>query len=89
MGKELWVKVGCAVALVALVAASAMPQAVPSDTDLLAALDAARFPADDISVLRVRITSTTPDGTREAEILLRFARIDGKDYARIEFLAPA
>jgi len=82
-------KLTSAIALVLLMAAPAIAQANLSDSDLLSALDEARFPAADVNVLRVRIASSTPDATREAEILLQFEQIDAKDVARIEFLAPA
>ena len=82
-------KLTSAIALVLLMAAPAIAQANLSDSDLLSALDEARFPAADVNVLRVRIASSTPDATREAEILLQFGQIDVKDAARIEFLAPA
>jgi hypothetical protein len=85
----MWMKLTCAIALVLLTAAPAIAQANLSDSDLLSALDEARFPAADVNVLRVRIASSTPDATREAEILLQFGQIDAKDVARIEFLAPA
>ncbi|MEI6171708.1 MAG: outer membrane lipoprotein-sorting protein [bacterium] len=82
-------KLTCAIALVLLTAAPAIAQIDLSDSDLLSALDEARFPAADVKVLRVRIASSTPDATREAEILLQFGQIDAKAVARIEFLAPA
>ncbi len=82
-------KLALAVALALLAAVPAIAQTTLSDADLLGALDEARFPAADVNVLRIRITSTTPDATREAEILLKFGQIDGRDAARIEFLAPA
>jgi hypothetical protein len=63
-------------------------QTALSDPDLLAALDDARFPAADVNDIRIRIASTTPDGTREAVIRLLFTQIDGKDCARIEFQTP-
>jgi len=81
-------KLTSAIALVLLMAAPAIAQADLSDSDLLSALDEVRFPAADVNVLRVRIASSTPDATREAEILLQFGQIDAKDVARIEFLAP-
>ncbi len=82
-------KLALALALTLLVAAPAIAQTALSDSDLLSALDEARFPAADVNVLRIHITSITPGATREAEILLRFKQISGKDYARIEFLSPA
>ena len=82
-------KLASAIALVLLAAAPAIAQTNLSDSDLLSALDEARFPAADVNVLRIRITSSTPDAAREAEILLQFKQIGGQDVARIEFLAPA
>ncbi len=76
-------------ALTLLVAMPAIAQTTLSDADLLSALDDARFPAADVNVLRIHVTSTTPDATRDAEILLQFGEIAGQDYARIEFLSPA
>ncbi len=82
-------KLACALALFLLTAAPAIAQVDLSDSDLLSALDEARFPAADVNVLRIRIASSTPDSMREAEILLQFGQIGAKDVARIEFLAPA
>lgn len=82
-------KLACALALFLLTAAPAIAQVDLSDSDLLSALDEARFPAADVNVLRIRIASSTPDTMREAEILLQFGQIGAKDVARIEFLAPA
>jgi hypothetical protein len=74
-----------ALILVGGLALGVAAQTVPSDDELLAALDAARFLDPDVNTIRVRIVSTTPDETREAELLLRFR---GADFARIEFVAP-
>ena len=77
--------------LVALALLSAPGLAQPTDLDddvLLAALDDARFLDTDVSILRVRIDSTTPDETRQAELLLRFLDTDGESLSRIEFLSP-
>src|SRR4030042_1598171 len=82
-------KLACGIALVLVPAAPAIAQVSLSDSDLLSALDEARFPAADVNVLRIRIASSTPDAMREAEILLRFGQVGGQDVARIEFLAPA
>jgi len=87
--KEMRMKLACALALFLLTAAPAIAQVDLSDSDLLSALDEARFPAADVNVLRIRIASSTPDTMREAEILLQFGQIGAKDVARIEFLAPA
>jgi len=87
--KEMRMKLACALALFLLTAAPAIAQVDLSDSDLLSALDEARFPAADVNVLRIRIASSTPDSMREAEILLQFGQIGAKDVARIEFLAPA
>jgi outer membrane lipoprotein-sorting protein len=89
MEKETRMKLALAFVLVLLVVAPATAQTALSDSDLLGALDEARFPASDVNVLRIHITSITPDATREAETLLRFKQIGGKEYARIEFLSPA
>jgi len=72
----------------ALAAASlgAAGQDVISDVDLLQTFDDLRFFDDDVTSLRVRIVSTKGDDVDEAEVLLRFAEIDGEDYTRIEFL---
>ncbi len=77
-----------ACSLLCALALGATAQATPSDDELLAALDAARFLDADVNTLRVRILSTTPDETREAELLLRFLGSGETDSARIEFLAP-
>jgi hypothetical protein len=66
----------------------AAAQGAPSDDELLVALDSARFLEADVNTIRVRIVSTTPDETREAELLLRFFDSGDTDAARIEFLAP-
>jgi hypothetical protein len=87
--KEMRMKLACALALFLLTAAPAIAEVNLSDSDLLSALDEARFPAADVNVLRIRIASSTPDSMREAEILLQFGQIGAKDVARIEFLAPA
>ena len=59
-----------------------------SDAELLERLDEARFPDRSVTSIRVRITSETPEGTREAEVIVYFAEFDGASYARIDFLAP-
>jgi hypothetical protein len=66
----------------------AAAQGTPSDDELLAVLDSARFLDADVNTIRVRIVSTTPDESREAELLLRFLGSADSDAARIEFLAP-
>jgi len=79
-----WIALGALL----LLGFAAVAQTALSDRDLLAALDDARFPTPDVNDLRVRIVSTTPDGTREAVIHLQFTQIDSLDYARIEFQTP-
>jgi len=74
-------------ALASLAAAPAVAQE-PSDDELLAALDAARFFDDDVTTLTIRIVSETPDETREAQLLLSFFESDEGSYARIQFAAP-
>jgi outer membrane lipoprotein-sorting protein len=66
---------------------SGLGQETLSNEALLASLDAARFFGDDVTTLRIRIHAITPDGERDADILLRFADTAG-DAARIEFLSP-
>jgi hypothetical protein len=77
-----------ALILVGGLALGVAAQTVPSDDELLAALDAARFLDPDVNTIRVRIVSKTPDEVREAELLLRFREADGADFARIDFVAP-
>jgi len=77
-----------ALILVGGLALGVAAQTVPSDDELLAALDAARFLDPDVNTIRVRIVSKTPDEVREAELLLRFREADGADFARIEFVVP-
>ena len=66
----------------------AQPAADLSDEALLSLLDEARFLDTAVSTLRVRIDSTTPDETRQAELLLRFLETDSESLSRIEFLSP-
>ncbi len=73
--------------LVALAAAPALAQE-PTDAELLAALDAARFTDDDITTLTIRIVSETPDETREAQLSLSFFESEDGSFARIEFAEP-
>ena len=74
-------------ALAGLVAGPAVAQE-PTDSELLAVLDAARFFDDDVTSLAIRIVSETPDETREAQLSLLFLESDEGSYARIEFAAP-
>jgi len=67
---------------------AAFGQGALPDDELLVALDDARFFADDVTTLRIRIHAVTPDDERDAEILLRFAGPAEDDAARIEFLSP-
>lgn len=78
------------IALLALLLVSipVLAQAELSDAELLQRLDETRFSDRAVTSIRVRITSETPDETREAEVLVYFGEIDGASYARIEFLAP-
>lgn len=80
--------VATACSLFCTLALGAAAQATPSDAELLAALDAARFLDADVNTIRVLILSTTPDETREAQLLLRFFGSGETDSARIEFIAP-
>ena len=66
----------------------AQPAVDLTHDELLATLDEVRFLDADVSTLRVRIDSTTPDETRQAELLLRFLETDGASFSRIEFLTP-
>ena len=66
----------------------ALSQEQLTDIELLSALDNARFFDAEVTKLRVRISSTTPDEEREAEIRLLFSEGDGEALSRIEFLAP-
>lgn len=75
-------------ALVFLAGPSASPQVPPANDALLAALDKARFIDVATTSLWVRVTSTSADETQQAELVLRFKEIDGKDYTRITFIAP-
>jgi len=59
-----------------------------SDEELLATLDEARFFGADVTSLRIRIHSITPEEERDAEIRLLFADSLGEEAARIEFLSP-
>ena len=86
MFKKLGLLLGIPVLFPAYV--SAQPVADLSDDTLLSLLDEARFLDSAVSTLRVRIDSTTPDETRQAELLLRFLEADGESLSRIEFLSP-
>jgi len=66
----------------------ALGQDEPIDTELLRALDDTRFFDAEVTTLRVRIVSITPDEERDAEIRLLFSEIDGETVSRIEFLVP-
>ena len=59
-----------------------------SDAGLLTALDDARFFDDDVTQVRIRIVSETPDETREADLSLSFLETEDGSYARIEFASP-
>jgi len=78
------------IVLLTLAGLAAVPAVAqqPSDAELLAALDAARFFDDDVTTLTIRIVSETPDETREAQLSLSFFESDEGSYARIEFAAP-
>jgi len=74
-----------AFAVLATVTATAQDLA---DSELLMALDDARFFDDTVTQLTIRIESVTPDETREAELMLSFYESDANSYARIEFASP-
>jgi len=65
-----------------------LAQDEPSDATLLTTLDEVRFFDADVTGLRARIVSETPDTLREAEVVLRFGEVDGEPASRIEFLMP-
>ena len=77
-----------AFAAVALCAAFAAAQTDLSDEELLTALDEARLFDETTTGITIAIVAETADDTKEATTRLRFKKIDGEDYARIEFLAP-
>ncbi len=64
---------------------TAFGQDALSDDELLAALDDARFFAESVTTVRVRIHAVTPEEERDAEIRLLFG---DEQTARIEFLSP-
>ncbi len=74
-----------AIAVLAAVTAAAQDL---SDSELLMALDDARFFDDTVTQLTIRIESVTPDETREAKLMLSFYESDADSYARIEFASP-
>jgi outer membrane lipoprotein-sorting protein len=76
-------------ALVLLVCLFGWSQVPAEDDVLLTALDEARFIDTTTTSLRVRVTSESGDETQQAELVLRFKEIDGLDYTRITFVAPA
>lgn len=63
-------------------------QEQPTDLQLLTALDESRLFDTDVTDIRVRIESETPTESREAEIRLLFAELEGDAVSRIEFLSP-
>ena len=67
---------------------TAFGQDALSDDELLAALDEARFFAESVTTVRVRIHAVTPEEERDAEIRLLFGGSAGDTSTRIEFLAP-
>jgi len=80
--------VGYMMLLVGALGMLAIAQGEISDAELLEALDAARFPEDDVTSLRVRIEARSPDEVRQAEVVVYFGEVGGAAVARIEFLAP-
>jgi hypothetical protein len=76
------------VGILFVVAFASLGQEGPSDEDLLAALDDARFFDAEVTTLRVRIHAVTPDEERDAEIRLLFGESSGSMSTRIEFLSP-
>jgi hypothetical protein len=66
----------------------ALAQEEPTDEELLASFDTVRFFDDDVTSVRIRIRSETPDEVTDGEIVLYFAEIDGEPYTRIEYLVP-
>jgi hypothetical protein len=65
-----------------------LSQSEISDEELLQQLDRVRFPDDVVTSIQVRITATSPDEVRVAEVIVYFGEIEGGSYARIGFLAP-
>lgn len=63
-------------------------QPAPTDDQLLEAFDKARFVESPSFTMTVEVVADRPDGTKQAVVQLYFKEIDGKRYARIEFLAP-
>ncbi len=63
-------------------------QPVPTDDQLLEAFDKARFIESPSFTMTVEVIADRPDGTKQAVVQLSFKEINGKRYARIEFLAP-
>lgn len=63
-------------------------QQAPTDDQLLEAFDKARFVEATSFTMTVEVVADRPDGTRQAIVQLYFKEINGKRYARIEFLAP-
>ncbi len=73
--------------LVLLVAAPVVAQEL-SDIELLIALDNARFFDEEVTQVRIRIVSETPDEVRDADLSLSFLEAADGSYARIEFASP-
>ncbi|MFC2078510.1 outer membrane lipoprotein-sorting protein [Candidatus Bipolaricaulota bacterium] len=73
--------------LLALSSASTWAQS-SEDTELLQALDDARFFDETVTTLSIRIVSETPDEVREATLRLRFYDSEAGSFARIEFETP-
>jgi len=74
--------------LVLAISLALVGQTGGTDAELLQRLDEVRFPDGAITSIQVRITATSPDDVRVAEVIVYVAERDGASFARIDFLAP-
>ncbi|MCS7197426.1 MAG: outer membrane lipoprotein-sorting protein [Candidatus Bipolaricaulota bacterium] len=86
--KRLTQYVLLAVLATAMMGIALVAQPAPTDDQLLEAFDKARFIEATSFTITVEIVADRPDGTKQAIVQLYFKEINGKRYARIEFLAP-
>lgn len=83
-----WLSLGVLFAVLAVSLGVLAQTSSPSDGQLLQAFDDARFLQTTSFTMTVDVVADRPDGTQQATVKLYLKTIDGKDYARIEFLQP-
>ncbi len=86
--KRLTQYVLLAVLAVAVSGIVLVAQQAPTDDQLLEAFDKARFVESPSFTMTVEVVADRPDGTKQAVVQLYFKEIEGRRYARIEFLSP-